>query len=279
MKDIYQKVTDKIISQLETGSPPWIKPWKNARSDGFSPYNAATGRPYHGINVLVLWSSRYDNQGWLTYKNARSLGGYVRKGEHGEQIVFWQFNEVEDKKTGEKKTIPFARAYTVFNVEQCDGLKLPKLPDPPKHENGIVDAIALENGAEVRHTGNRAFFSPKEDYIAIPRSGQFDTSEDYESTLAHELTHWTGHKDRLDRNQKNRFGSESYAFEELVAEMGSAFLSSHIGIEPKLAHHGAYLESWLRVLRSDNRAIFTAANMAQSATDYLMNRQGLKRAA
>lgn len=274
-KDVYQSVTDSIISLLESDLPPWRKPWATDKTiDSALPFNAATGRHYNGINVPLLWADAqgagYDCNGWMTYKQAKDLGGHVRRGEHGQLVVFWKFQEVEDKTTGKRKTIPFARAYTVFNVLQCDGLegtKVGEIPAPVEPDSVISWAQSI--GARIQHGGNRACFVPSADLIQLPRPENFPERSEYHATALHELTHWTGHKSRLDRTFGTRFGDESYAFEELVAEMGSAFLSATIGIEnPPIPNHASYLKNWLRILKSDNRAIFTAASHAQKATNY-----------
>ena len=276
-RDVYQSVTDTIVSLLESDLPPWRKPWGQSKAiDSALPFNAATGRHYNGINVPLLWAdaqeSGYDSNGWLTYKQALDLGGHVRKGEHGQLVVFWKFQEVEDKHTGKKKTVPFARGYTVFNVRQCDGLsggKVGEIPSPVEPDNVIAWAQSI--GARIQHGGNRACFIPSHDLIQLPRPEQFPERAEYHATALHELTHWTGHKSRLDRTFGKRFGDDSYAFEELVAEMGSAFLCATIGIEnAPLTQHASYLNGWLKILKSDNRAIFTAASHAQKATDYCL---------
>lgn len=270
-RDIYQEITDKIIGQLESGNIPWLKPWKDGKNaDPSMPYNASTGRAYNGVNVLILWASDFESNGWLTYKQAQSFGGNVIKGEKGQTITFWKFFKKADESTGEERSFPMLRTYTVFNIDQCEGLeKLPAI-QPIITESTTALELALNNGANVRHLGNKASFSPSNDYITMPPQKNFSGVEAYESTLLHELTHWTGHKDRLERDFTGRFGSEAYAFEELVAEMGSAFLSASLGISECTLQHSAYLESWLKVLKSDKRAIFTASSKSKQATEFLL---------
>jgi antirestriction protein ArdC len=270
-RDIYQEVTDRIVAALETGAAPWLRPWRDSKAGtALEPHNAVTGRPYNGINWLVLSCLPYTSTGWLTYKQAGSLGGNVRKGEKGTQIVFWKFDH-KDEETG--KVIPFARAYTVFNLEQCENLDPAKVqaPQPATEGQTDVNAIARRVGATVKHHGSKAFFSPSSDIVVMPTADAFKTTDHYASTLAHELTHWTGHKSRLDRDFSGRFGSEAYAFEELVAEIGSAFTCARLGIPLEGLQHADYLASWLKVLKNDKRAIFTAASKAKLASAYLLD--------
>lgn len=272
MRDIYQEVTDHIVAAIEAGTPPWLQPWQGKSGTALEPYNAATGRAYNGINTLILWArgQQYQTQGWLTYNQAQELGGQVRKGEHGQRVIFWKFERREEE--GEKvKIIPFARAYTVFNVDQVEGLAAAKVPAAP--EAGLTDmnALATRAGAIVRHGGNRAFYSPSDDFIQMPSAADFKDAVHYQATLAHELTHWTKHEKRLNRDfGRKRFGDEGYAMEELVAEIGSAFLCARHGIRLDALQHPAYVANWLTVLKNDKRAIFTAAGKARDAAAYLM---------
>ena len=269
--DIYQTVTDRIVSALETGTVPWLRPWNGKSGDASEPHNAATGRAYNGINTLILGTSRYASAGWLTYRQAQEMGGNVRKGEHGTQIVFWQFNAVKDEDTGKSRTIPFARGYTVFNVAQCDGLDASRVHAPvaPVAGEGAIFNLATAKNCEVRHGGNRAFYTTAGDYVQMPSAADFKSAAAYDATLAHEMTHWTGGSARLARQFGRRFGDEAYAFEELVAEIGSAFVCAKVGVELTKLQHAAYLASWLRVLKADKRAIFTASSQARKAADYL----------
>jgi len=272
MRDVYQETTDRIVAALETGTAPWLRPWRDGKSgSALEPYNAATGRAYNGINLLVLGTLPYADLGYLTFKQALDLGGNVRKGEHGTMVIFWKFDLVEDKETGKRKTIPFARGYTVFNVEQCENLDASKLKRPTAPQAGQTDmnALASRVGATVRHGGNRAFYTTAGDFVQMPSAEDFRGNEQYQATLAHELTHWTGHKDRCAREFGKRFGDAAYAFEELVAEIGSAFLCVQHGIALEALQHPAYVASWLRVLKDDKRAIFTAASKAKEAATFL----------
>lgn len=272
MTDIYQTITDNIVAALEKGAAPWIKPW-TAASGGSLPHNAVSGRAYNGVNFIVLSCAAYASNGWLTYKQAKELGGNVRKGEKGTQIVFWSFPKVTDKETGEIKTVPFAKGFTVFNVEQCEGLDTSKLKGftPTAQGATAINDLAANVGADVRHGGGSAYYHPTHDFIAMPSVDTFTSQEAYAGTLAHELVHWTGHKDRCDRQFGKRFGDDAYAFEELVAEIGSAFVCASAGIPLEGLQHDAYIASWLKVMKSDKRAIFTASSQAKKAADWLFS--------
>lgn len=272
MRDIYQEVTDRIITALEAGTVPWLRPWRDDRSgSALEPYNAHSGRPYNGVNLLILGTMPYPDLGWLTFKQALDLGGAVRKGEKGTGVIFWKFEARKDE-DGKTKTVPFARMYTVFNIAQCDGIDAAKLKRPVAPTAGQTDmnAIASRVGATVRHGGSRAFYTTAGDYVQMPSFEAFKDAIAYQATLAHELTHWTGHKDRCAREFGQRFGDQAYAFEELVAEIGSAFLCARTGIALDGLQHPAYVASWLGVLQNDKRAIFTASSKAKAAAAFLM---------
>jgi antirestriction protein ArdC len=270
--DIYQDVTDRIIAAIEAGTMPWLRPWTGSKATGLGsePYNAFSGRAYNGINWLILGCQPYLSKGWLTYKQAAELGGNVRKGEKGTPIVFWSFLRDKDDP---KKVIPFARGYTVFNVEQCEGLSAKvKAPTPAVPGDTSITALAARVGATVRHGGNSAFYAPTPDHIVVPSVDAFQSQEAYDATLAHELVHWTGHKSRCDRQFGKRFGDDAYAFEELVAEIGSAFVCAHQGVALEGLQHAAYVNNWLSVLKQDKRAIFTAASAAKKAAEFLIGK-------
>lgn len=272
-RDIYQEVTDRIIAALEAGTAPWLRPWREDKSgNALEPHNAVTGRPYNGINLLVLGTMPYAELGWLTYNQARELGGNVKKGEHGTLIVFWKFDRVADEETGKSKVVPFARGYTVFNLEQCENIAPEKLkrPTPPAAGAGDMNALAAKIGATVRHGGQRAFYTTAGDFVQLPSADAFKSPEHYQATLAHELTHWTGHEKRCARQFGKRFGDGAYAFEELVAEIGSAFLCARAGIALEGLQHPSYLAGWLKVLKEDKRAIFTASSKAKQAAAFLL---------
>ena len=271
-RDIYQEVTDRIIASLEAGTIPWLRPWRDDKSgSAIEPFNAVSGRPYNGVNLLILGSRSYESLGWLTYKKAQELGGNVRKGEKGTGIVFWKFEARKDEETGKVKTVPFARMYTVFNVEQCEGMNAEKLKCPAAPVSGATDMneLASRVGAIVRHGGDRAYYRVSADYVQLPSLEAFRNVEHYQATLAHELTHWTGHEKRCTREFGKRFGDQAYAFEELVAEMGSAFLCARTGIAMDGLQHASYLASWLKIMQTDKRAIFTAASKAKEAASFL----------
>ena len=279
--DIYQTVTDSIINMLESGVRPWA-PGHNAKDCGLPVIpTRACGTAYRGINVALLWGAAemkgYRHQTWMTFNQAKALGGCVRKGERATPVVYWgtfkaQADDADDGEEGKARL--FAKSYSVFNVEQIDGLPErffePATVEPSETRIARADAWAVATGADIRHGGSQAFYSPKGDYVQVPPFAAYAEPERYYSTLTHELTHWSGAKARLDRTFGKRFGDKAYAFEELVAEMGAAFSCARLGIENETREdHASYLASWLNVLKADKRAIFTAASKAQAACDYL----------
>lgn len=284
-QDVYERITDAIVSELEKGVRPWLKPWNAEHAAGrITRPLRGNGIPYQGINVVMLWSvavaKGYAAPIWMTYKQAMELGAHVRKGEQGSLVVYAsKVTRTEtDTETGEasERDIPFMKGYTVFNVEQVEGL--------PEHfyapASPRLDPVARIDRAErffastqavIRHGGDRAFYSSTEDRIQMPPFETFKDAESYYATIAHEATHWTRHPSRLDRDfGRKRFGDEGYAMEELVAELGSAFLSADLdlALAPR-DDHASYIASWLKVLKDDKRAIFTAASHAQRAADFL----------
>lgn len=287
--DIYQKVTNQIVAALEKGVRPWMQPWSAEHAAGrITRPLRANGLPYQGINVLMLWGAAeekgYSAPIWMTFKQAIALGGCVRKGEHGSLVVYAStFKKTEaDESTGEEteRDIPFLKGYTVFNVEQIDGLPAhyhapaaPRLDPVQRIERAEAFFAALP--ATVRHGGGRAYYNIGSDFVQMPNFETFRDAESYYATLGHELTHWTRHPSRLDRDLgRKRFGDEGYAMEELVAELGSAFLSADLDLTPEPRDdHAAYVASWLKVLKDDKRAIFTAASYAQRAADFLASLQ------
>jgi len=276
MKDIYTEVTNRIIAALEAGTPPWICPWRDGSS---LPSNLATGKPYRGINVLMLSIEAdmrgYTDSRWVTLRQANELGAKVRKGEHGAQVIFFKMKEVADETESDeehKRVVPMLRSYAVFNSSQLEFLpeKFELRPSPAAWQPlGEAEQLLYETGAVIRHGGNRAFYSPSEDLIQLPPEAWFETPDDYYAVALHELVHWTGHPRRLCRVLGRRHGIEAYAYEELVAEMGAAFLCAHVGIPARL-EHASYIDSWLDSLRRDKRLIFTAAGAAQKAADYVL---------
>ncbi|MFE3836464.1 ArdC family protein [Pseudogemmobacter sonorensis] len=282
--DVYQKVTDKIVADLEQGQLTWIKPWSNGNLEGrITRPLRHNGTPYNGINVLMLWAASveagFTASHWMTFQQAKALGGHVRKGERGSLVVYANtITKTEEGENGqdEERTIPFMKGYTVFNVEQIEGLPdqyrtPPSAVIDPVQRIAHAEAFFTATGAELRHGGNRAYYSGGSDHVQMPAFEAFRSPESYYATLAHELTHWTKHPARLDRDfGRKRWGDEGYAREELVAELGAAFLCADLALtlEPS-ADHAAYIQSWLTVLKGDKRAIFTAAAHAQRAADYL----------
>ena len=276
MKDIYTEVTNRIITALEAGTPPWICPWRDGTA---LPSNLATGKPYRGINVLMLsieaQLSGYPGSRWVTLRQANELGAKVRKGEHGAQVIFFkmkEIGEVVEILDEPKRVIPLLRSYTVFNASQLEFLpeRFELRPSPAVWQPlGEAEQLLYETGAVIRHGGNKAFYSPSEDILQLPPEVWFETPDDYYAVALHELTHWTGHPRRLNRVLGRRHGIEAYAYEELVAEMGAAFLCAHVGIPARL-EHASYIDSWLDSLRRDKRLIFTAAGAAQKAADYVL---------
>jgi antirestriction protein ArdC len=280
--ELYETVTARIIGELERGATPWVKPWRSGRGTvggTFLPYNAGTGRPYSGVNVLILWDAAerrgYTKGSWLTFRQANDLGGSVRKGERGIAVVFIKRLArspagADDTEDDRPRTV--LRTFRVFNLAQIDGLP-EEFHEQPKHPHfseryAAAATLVQATGARIEHGGNRACFIPALDLIALPPVGSFTSDDTYYATALHELGHWSGAKERLDRDLTGRFGSRAYAAEELVAELVSAFLCAHLGITGEL-RHAAYIGDWLALLRDDSRAIFTAASKASLAADYL----------
>jgi antirestriction protein ArdC len=273
--ELYQRVTQTIIGELEQGAAPWIKPWKGgAAAAAGMPVNAATGHRYRGINVPILWGEAaamgYPAHAWMTFKQAIDKGAAVRKGERGTHVVFTKRVTVGEE--DDEKTVAMLRAYVVFNVAQIDGLRGDGASlSPPAEPDGRHDAAQRfidATGADIRYGGGEAMFVPLRDFIALPHRSSFTNEEAHDATALHELGRWSGHKSRLNRDLAGRFGTRSYAAEELIAELTSAFLCAHLGITGELRHAG-YIGDWLSLLREDDRAIFTAASKASQADEYL----------
>ena len=284
-QDVYEKITSRIVVDLEQGVRPWLKPWNAEHAAGrITRPLRANGQPYQGINVLMLWGEAvtkgYAAPIWVTFRQAQELGAHVRKGEQGSLVVYAdriRRTEIDDA-TGaeEERETPFLKGYTVFNAEQVEGLPAhfygmaqPQLDSVQRIE--MAESFFATTKADIRHGGNMAYYSVTKDYVQMPPFEAFRDAQSYYATLAHECTHWTRHQSRLQREfGRKRFGDEGYAMEELVAELGSAFLSADLDMTPEpRADHAAYIASWLKVLKSDKRAIFTAASHAQRAVDYL----------
>ena len=282
---LYDEITDKIVAELESGRVPWVQPWGTAAAKAplAMPRNAATGRHYSGINVLILWGAVVEHgflgQSWLTFRQALALGGNVRKGERGTTVIYAdRFVPDEERRrareTGdEAQAIPFLKRFTVFNAAQCENLPddIPIVAPPPPAclIEPKVEALIRATGIDFRIGGSRAFYVPALDYVQVPPPHAYFEPINWHRTALHELGHATGHRSRLGRDMAGSFGSKKYAFEELVAEMNAAFCCASLGIVPTV-RHADYIGSWLEVLREDNRAIVRAASHASKAADWLL---------
>lgn len=274
---IYQMVTDRLVSLLEQGTAPWRQTWSGGRAS--MPRNMRSGKNYRGINQLILGSAGYGSAYWLSYKQAQEKGGQVRKGEKGMPVIFWKQLEVTDKESGEKKMIPMLRYYTVFNLDQIDGIETPDAPtvqNPDFHPIREAEKIVhgFHNPPLLIHAEARAYYRPSADTVNMPKPTLFDSEAEYYNTLFHELIHSTGHESRLSRPgilASNGFGSSTYSKEELVAEMGAAFLSGVAGIEQTtIENSAAYLQSWIKILKGDPKLAIQAASQAQKAADHIL---------
>ncbi|WP_262016882.1 ArdC family protein [Serratia liquefaciens] len=275
--DIYQTATDSIISALEAGVKPWSCPWQRVTDMSRLPSNYATGAAYSGMNIMLLWSSAseqgFSDSRWMTYKQAQAEGGLVRKGDQGTTAFFYTTLEKEND-DGETDYIPMLKTFTVFNVEQIDGLPLSNevvFPAETFEPLPRAEALFRTSGATIIEKGQNAFFAPSTDEIRLPERYLFADAANFYATGLHELVHWSGAKSRLNREMKGKFGSEDYAFEELIAELGSTFLMADLGIVGEVQHE-SYIASWLKALKNDKRYIFKAASAASKAHRYLMDK-------
>jgi antirestriction protein ArdC len=278
-RDLYAEVTARIVAELERGAAPWVKPWSATASQNV-PQNAVTNRPYSGCNVILLWLAR--NRGWatprfLTYKQAFEAGGNVRKGEHGTKVYFVKQLQIRDDRNGDEtnaRLVPMLREYTVFNVGQCENLPdsvkagKPMRVRNPDTRDALADQFLRSTAVDIREGHGEAYYVPSQDFVSLPAFAAFKSADHYYNVAFHELTHWTGHKARLDRDLKNRFGSREYAAEELVAELGAAFLCAEFGFNGDVRNAG-YIATWIDLLKTDKRAFFTACSKASKAADYL----------
>jgi antirestriction protein ArdC len=278
--DIAKVITDSIIEQLENGVAPWVKPW-STKAGGNVPHNPSSKTNYRGINFI--WLSLMQSAGtfgssnaWMTYKQAQSIGAQVKKGAKGVQVVFYKPLSVTDKADPTvTKLIPMIKSYTVFNTDWIDGL-----PENPVVENPATEFQTLEEceqfiantKAVIKHGGDSAFYTPTMDFIQLPNKTDFKSNSDYYATALHELAHWTGHTSRVNRDfsKSKRFGDSAYAFEELVAELTAAMMCAHLRIDGQL-QHASYIQSWLKVLKQDSKAILKASAEAQKAVDFMCN--------
>jgi antirestriction protein ArdC len=280
---IYDDITARIVAELEAGIVPWARPWTASACGLGLPENASTGRSYSGINILILWDAvltrGFGSQRWITFRQALTMGANIRRGEKGTTVCyadrFIPKAEAERaRQTGDAaNAVPFLKRFTVFNTEQCEGL-----PDSAMgaavtlREPEIVtaaEAVIQASGADFRIGGGEAFYHRGDDFIRVPPQATFFDQINYYRTCFHELGHWTGHPSRLARDLSNRFGSEGYAREELVAELASAFLCAKHNIQPTV-RHADYIGNWLTILRNDSRAVFSAASMASKAADFVL---------
>src|SRR5215204_2677837 len=277
-RDLYAEVSARIVAELERGAAPWVKPWSATPGQNV-PQNAVSNRPYSGCNVILLWLAR--DRGWatprfLTFKQALEAGGSVRKGEHGTKICFVKHLQVKDRvrEDAETRLVPMLREYTVFNVDQCDGLPdsiragKPMRVRNPDERHFLADDFMRATGADVREGQGEAYYAAGHDFISMPTFSAFKGADHFYNVAFHELTHWTGHKARLDRDLKQRFGSRAYAAEELVAELGAAFLCAEFSLDGDVRNAG-YIATWIELLKADKRAFFTACSKASKAADYL----------
>jgi len=280
--DVYKLINDKIIAALEKGTVPWRKPWKDA--NGEMPKNLATNRPYRGINILLLLMAGYEQNLFLTFKQAKELGAKIKDGEKANMVVFWkqiEKNEVEkeEAQTDEKKLM--LRYYSVFNIAQCENIPERFLTPPPREERTFTPIQACEeimqnmpDLPDIRHKQNKAFYNPLEDFINMPKQKAFESDEAYYATLFHELVHSTGHYSRLNRKtliEMSEFGSDAYSHEELVAEIGTCYLQNETGITSEFEQSTAYIQEWIKRLKNDKRFIYSAATQAQKATDFILD--------
>ncbi len=277
-KDIYQSITDRFIEQLKKGTVPWQKPW-------FGVQNIVSRKPYRGINALLLGSSDYQSPFWVSFKQALDLGGHVKKGEKSHPVIYYKILEKQDasgnlmvREDGRPARIPFIRWANVFNLDQTEGIEAPAITTPQHEGQPLEKAAAIVANAKlcpIHHVGFAAVYSPTDDVIRLPAPTAFRSQEDYFLTLFHEAVHATGHGSRLDREgitQPAKFGSERYSKEELIAELGAAFLSNEAGIlnQVQFDNSAAYLASWIKKFENDPRMIVSAASQAQRSADFVL---------
>lgn len=274
----YAAVTDRIVEALEAGVVPWARPWRTL--EGYGPTSLGSGKPYRGVNVMTLGVTSilrgYQSQYWCTFRQAKELGGSVRKGEKASPVVFWKWIEKKNDSGDVESRYGFLRYSSVFNVDQCDGVDSP--PVEPLAEFDPIDAAerissTMPARPEVKHSPqDRAYYSPALDYVHMPLRASFESAEAYYAVLFHELAHSTGHESRLNRKNLvvSSFGDESYAREELVAEMAAAYVCGAAGIDPRVDQSASYIASWMRAIKDDARLIVTAAGAAAKASDWIL---------
>lgn len=270
---VYEQITNRIIALMEAGTIPWRKPW-NAKTEW--PRNLVSNKPYRGVNVFLLHAMQYQSPFWLTFNQANHLGGRIRRGEKACPVVFWKQLEVENKKTGEKEKVRLLRFYHVFNVSQCDDIKdAPPLSDQLGTITAPMEIIEkMPKRPAIKHGMRSAFYCPAEDFVAMPSLTTFSSEESYFGTIYHELCHASGHSSRLNRPtlaESQGFGSDPYCKEELIAEMGAAFLCGQAGIaDTTITNSAAYIQNWMKRLRNDKTLVIHAAAQAQHAADFIL---------
>ncbi|TWT48988.1 ArdC family protein [Botrimarina hoheduenensis] len=284
-RDIYQEVTSRILELLETGVAPWRQPIKRSANGDGMPKSLSSGKNYRGINVFLLamtsWAHGYESDYWATFNQVTKQEGKVKKGEKSTLVVFWKQAATKDKESGDEITIPVLRHYNVFNAEQCDGIEAPDQATGEIESEPFVPIVEADRivtsytgGPLVMHTGSAAMYLPKIDTVRIASPDRFDSRESYYATLFHELAHSTGHKSRLNRGLDESpapFGSPDYSKEELVAEMGSAFLCASAGISPPtIEQSAAYIDGWRKKLKDDKKLVVQAAGQGQRAADHIL---------
>jgi antirestriction protein ArdC len=279
--NVYSVITARIISLLEKGVVPWRQPWQRSEE---APTNLLTQKPYRGVNAFLLHAMSFSSPYWLTFKQAQERGGHVRKGERATPVVFWKWLEVDEKDAQTPtKRVPILRYYSVFNLSQCDGIDAPALPKSVARVHKPIETAerivaAMPKCPTILHRGDRACYSPALDLVCMPQAETFRSAEDYHSVLFHEMTHATGHESRLNRKgvsgtdgEWSAFGSTPYAREELIAEMGAAFLCAQAGIiGGTIENSAAYVAGWLKRLRNDAKLVVVAAAQAQKAADFIL---------
>jgi antirestriction protein ArdC len=270
--NIYKMVTDQILASLKQGEIPWVRPWNVEQ-----PRNLISKKAYKGVNLWLLMG-KGGSPYWLTYKQAKQLGGNVRKGEHGSMVIYWSMLKTKDKDNKEK-TVPLLRYFTVFNATQCDGIDCPKGEEKReiKEASAIVDGMPRK--PQIKHDDiNRAFYSPMGDFVNMPPINQFKDSASYHAVLFHELAHATGHSTRLSRNTltgQTNFGSADYGKEELTAELCSSFLCHKAGLNKDIKDHASYIQGWIKSLKDEPNLIIWASGRAEAACKYILNENQL----
>lgn len=287
MENLFETITDKIIAVIEAGEAKGCIQWAGQGASSGMPINLKTGNAYQGVNVLLLWAEAqergFSSNYWLSFKQAKELGGNVKKGEKGTQGIFWGTREFEEETADgdtETRKAAFAKAFYVFNLDQIEGIAAPDAaPLNAWDAHQAAEQLIKASGARIIEGGTQAYYRPSTDEIHMPDRARFVSAENFYAVQLHELTHWTGHASRCARDLKNRFGDEAYAMEELIAELGAAFLSAETGIQGQIQGHASYIKSWLKVLKNDPRAIATAASKASQAARFITESPAAFRAA